>query len=102
VRHKSLISSCAAILLACGAPSRADSLLPPTGDSPAWMPELERQLKDGKSCALLYLVNVREYRLAGHDVAEAKAQCEDGRSFDVSRRDDQPLFEIHLCKPVAC
>jgi hypothetical protein len=66
------------------------------------MPELEQQLQDDKSCMLLYLVNVREYRLAGHDVIEAKAQCEDGRSFDVFRQDDQPSFEIKLCKPVVC
>jgi hypothetical protein len=74
----------------------------PSGDSPAWMPELEQQLEDDKSCMLLYLVNVREYQLGNHDVVEAKAQCEDGRSFDVSRQDDQPRFEIKLCKPVVC
>ena len=66
------------------------------------MPELEQQLEDDKSCRLLYLVNVREYQLGGRSVVEAKAQCEDGRSFDVSRQEDQSRFDIKLCQPVVC
>ena len=102
MRHKMLIVFCAAVFASCVLPAHAQETSPPPGDSPVWMPELEQQLQDDKSCMLLYLVNVREYQLAGHDVVEAKAQCEDGRSFDVFRQDDQPRFDIKLCKPVVC
>ncbi len=102
MRHRTLINLCAAVLVSSVLPVHADDLPLPPGDSPAWMPELEQQLEDDKSCMLLYLVNVREYQLGNHDVVEAKAQCEDGRSFDVFRQDDQPRFDIKLCKPVVC
>jgi hypothetical protein len=102
VRHKTIISLCAAIFVSSVPPSSAQDSPPPSADSPIWLPELEQQLQDDKSCMLLYLVNVREYQLGGRDVVEAKAQCEDGRSFDVSRQGGEPQFTIKLCKPVVC
>lgn len=81
-------------LLAAAAPLHAD---------PAdWSPQLSRQLQDEEGCKLLYLLNVKEYRLFEDDIVEARAQCEDGRSFDAVRKGSGSAFEISYCKPTAC
>jgi hypothetical protein len=75
---------------------------PSLADPPEWGPALEKQMQNIEACRILYMVNVREYRLFNHDIVEAKVQCEDGRSFDVIRRELNLPFEITPCKPIAC
>jgi hypothetical protein len=87
--------ACCALLVAMGGTSlrAAES---------EWAAALERQMQKDEACKVMYLVNVREYRLFDKDVVEARVQCEDGRSFDTVRRERQLPFEIAPCKPVAC
>jgi hypothetical protein len=89
-------------LLACCALFAVAGSISPRAEESEWAPALERQMQKDEACKVLYLVNVREYRLFEKDAVEARVQCEDGRSFDTVRRERQLPFEIAPCKPVAC
>ena len=88
-----------AAILALSALGRAAALRAEPAD---WSPELARQLQREKGCKVLYVLNVKEYRLFEQDIVEARVQCEDGRSFDAVRKGSGSAFEISYCKPTAC
>jgi hypothetical protein len=102
VSNKSIVNSfstsllCGALLVVLCFPT------PLLADPPDWAAKLQQQLQSEKACKVLYLVNVKEYRLLGHDIVEARVQCDDGRSFDVTRQGRQSPFAINPCKPIVC
>jgi hypothetical protein len=100
--NKSSVNSSLTVLLTGACLLLLVYAVPVLADPPDWAPSLERQLQSEKACKVLYLVNVKEYRLLGHNIVEARAQCDDGRSFDVIRQGRQLLFTINPCKPTVC
>jgi hypothetical protein len=97
-----VISSCRAFCLSTIALAAVSFVSPLLADPPDWSPALTRQIGAQNRCKVLYILNVREYQVAGRDVVEAKVQCEDTRSFDVVRRAKGLPFEITACKPTVC
>lgn len=99
---KTLLSACRMVLLSTLVLAVLVRATPLRADPANWAPGLGRQLNNEKSCKVLLIINVREYKLLGHDIVEARVNCVDGRSFDVIRRGVRLPFEINACKPVAC
>ena len=99
---KTLLSACRMVLLSTLVLAVLVRATPLRADPTNWAPGLGRQLNNEKSCKVLLIINVREYKLLGHDIVEARVNCVDGRSFDVIRRGVRLPFEINACKPVAC
>ncbi|CAN5425907.1 hypothetical protein BH10PSE7_BH10PSE7_18520 [soil metagenome] len=67
-----------------------------------WTPTLKSQLHKTEGCEMMYMTDVKEYRLLDHDIVEARAHCDDGRSFDAVRRDRKGPWKTVACKPLAC
>jgi hypothetical protein len=80
----------------------AISASPAFADPPQWAPSLRDHLQKTEGCNVMYMTGVKEFRLLGRDVVEARAHCEDGRDFDARRRDAGSAWETVVCKPVAC
>lgn len=72
------------------------------GEEKAWHIVLNQQLLAEKDCKVNFLTNIREFKLAGENVLEARAHCVDGRSFDASRKKKHLKFELKMCQPTIC
>lgn len=68
----------------------------------AWQGVLRLQLLAEQNCQLNFLTNIFEGKLDGQDVITAKAQCVDGRQFDVKREQAHEKFYIKACAPTYC
>ncbi len=64
-----------------------------------WQEDLAFEIRVAKGCALAYLSQVVERMVDGRQVIFAKAHCEDGRVFDVTRTDALAPFEFKECQP---
>lgn len=102
VNEKTFISSCVTFVVSCVFLVVSGFVAPVFADPPNWAPALEQQLQADEGCKVLYMINVKEYRLLDHDIVEARVHCTDGRNFDVIRRERQLPFEINACRPVLC
>lgn len=82
----------------------AAMVLPALGQSsdPAWLDEMNYQLKVEKQCEVSYLVRVRENRLGDKMAYEARVQCVDGRMFDASRIGEAEPFTFKACEQQVC
>lgn len=89
-----MIAACAMLLGA--APAFAQ-----TGN-PAWLDDVQTQLADEQQCEVAFYIHVQEDKLGGLAVYKARAQCVDGRQFDASRREDEPVFDIRACAAEVC
>lgn len=69
--------------------------------SAAWQDDLAVEIRAAKGCKVAYLSQVVERSVDGRQVILAKAHCEDGRVFDVSRTDSVAPFEFKDCQPAA-
>ncbi|HYZ26134.1 MAG TPA: hypothetical protein VE597_04445 [Geminicoccaceae bacterium] len=78
----------AAALLAAASPALAD-----------WQKDLAAQLRWDHECAVRFYSDVIERLIEAQMVMIAKAQCEDGRTFDAIQRDAPEDFEITECTP---
>ena len=72
------------------------------GEPADWQADLMSKLMLQEKCVLAFLTDVKEFQKDLHAVVEARAHCEDGRSFDVKRRDLGLGFEVSACKPTVC
>lgn len=73
-------------------------MLPAAAMAAEWQKELTLQLKEMQGCTLGFLSQVQESKIEGLPRIVAKAHCEDGRSFDVSRDNERGLFKITECE----
>lgn len=75
------------------------TLVLPLGAAAAeWQKELTMQLRELHDCTLGFLSHVQESKIEGLPKVIAKAHCEDGRAFDVSREHERGLFKITECE----
>lgn len=65
---------------------------------PAWLDEATGQLAFEQDCEVSYFITMKESELAGRIFYEARAQCQDGRQFDVVRKGDMEPFKISKCE----
>ena len=84
-------------LLASGATTHGQDDL-----EPSWMAPLKKQLMKEQNCNLLYATAMHELPLARRIVLTGRAHCDDGRAFDVERKNVDEPFTISACQPVAC
>ena len=86
-----------AIRLAAGA-ALAFAASPALADREEWAPALTAQILDQHQCVVSFLSQVVERDVDGIEIVIAKAHCEDGRAFDVSREGILRAFEITECE----
>ena len=86
----------AVLLLAAMATSAV--ALPARADRDEWAPALTAQILDQHQCVVAFLSQVVERDVDGVEIVIAKAHCEDGRAFDVSREGILRAFEITECE----
>jgi len=70
--------------------------------NPAWLDDLEIQLKAEQECEVSYFVNMQEGRIGANNYYEARVQCADGRMFDASRTEPEKKFTIKACGAAVC
>lgn len=86
----------AILALALQAPASAQS------SDPAWLDEMNYQLRVEKQCETSYIVRMQEGRLGDKTTYEARIQCIDGRMFDANRLGEVEPFTFKLCEQQVC
>lgn len=88
-------------LMAAASCCAATLALAQTSD-PAWLDELNYQIRIDKQCEVTYLVRMSESRLGDSIAYEARVQCLDGRMFDASRIGESLPFTFKACEQQVC
>ena len=91
-----VLLSAACLALALPATAIAQS------SDPAWLDEMNFQLRAEKQCEVSYLIRVREGTLGEKPTYEARVQCIDGRMFDATRIGETEPFTFKACELQAC
>ena len=63
-----------------------------------WHVELARQIAESEGCEVALLSQVVERETGGRRLIMAKVHCEDRRSFDAIRFDDDEAFTFKACE----
>ncbi len=71
-------------------------------DNPAWLEEATMQLAADKECEVAYYIRVTEDDIGGRKTYAARAQCVDGRQFDVTKFETDDVFTIRTCQSEVC
>ncbi len=63
-----------------------------------WQDELTQQILHDEACEVSFMSQVVERIVEGRRIIMAKVHCEDKRSFDALRRDDDEAFQFKACE----
>lgn len=69
---------------------------------PAWLDQLQFEIRAAKRCEISYLIRVHEGRLGEKTTYEARVQCQDGHMYDASRTGEDAPFVFTQCERQVC
>ena len=78
------------------------SALPSASAMEPWEMLLREQLQRELGCRVIRIAEARQFELAGEQVIDGHADCEDGRAYDFTRPKLHMKFELRPCSMTVC
>lgn len=67
-----------------------------------WAESLTKQIAEAEQCELAFIINVREYKLAGNNVIDGRLRCADTREYFFNRSGEKEDFKFEKCTEAVC